>query len=603
MKKLLCISLLLCGITQVSVGQDIITLKDGGIINAKVVYEDSATVKYKLLSNLTGPTWVKSKASIRSIKRAEERPRVIDFSSCDGRKRKKNKKCPSGESIVAALDSIYEQGISAWRNMAWYVANLPSCIQENCIRHFYLENFKNACAVEETGDILRYGVIYLYLGGEDEKAEVISIIAKIYAREEDEAMVGIMIRLLEEYSKENDDLFDTDIERLKEETHKLLHPYRWEESIRGKWVMLNRITDEAVIELQSPTILEIKDVTKPFGANLLIPSQKIPKGKNTTASSESYYTKQINISQSLVFRGLDNYAVIQFASMSVKDRRWMTDIVTTTLETNRKTSAEMLATIRSYGKVSLEERLAASLATELTFATLNALVKTLNTSSKNDQVYNIVLFPRDTNVINSFVSHVDVTTLATSGETPKSVYNKHIKDRKNLMVRWEESDSVYFVSRNKQIISLSPMSINDELFEEYNSIKRKHSLRNPAYFIPMITGTLLSGYIIKKGVDYNYESYERDEFGNKIPNGLGGYLFDSRKTAKAVICWTGGALLCMSTIMGIPMIISNNREKAFIQLNRRNVEKLRRKASVDVTMLPTYDIEHDCLGANLNISF
>lgn len=596
---------LVCMYTMIVSAQSIIYFKDGTIANVKIVYEDSLVVKYKLLSNPSGPTWVKSKENIMSISKHEELLQqngdTLDFTSCDGQKKNKVKNCPSGKTIVSAIDSLYDNDnrgtTAAWRDIPKYVGSLPSCIKENCIHSYFLNRFRGGCLTEDPFRIIRDGEIYLYLGADEERAEVISIVAKMYAREENEVNAYGWISKLEDYSKENDNLFDNEVEQLRKEVYDILHPYRWEDEIKGKWVMLNNITDGAS-ELESPLILEIHNVKSSSGANLLLPSQSIPIQIGMTCSSSSFYNQQINISQNLDFDGINNYAVLQFATMSVNDRRWLTGIVNSTLEENRETSAQMQSTIYSYSKVPIEERLAISVATKLTFAAINAWVKTWNTSSKKDMVYNFVLSPKSHNVMNAFVTHVDATTKTTANESPRTIYNKYIKDRKNQMVRWEECDSVYFVSSNNQLISLTPMPEDDPLFNEYNAIDAKHSILKPAYFVPMIAGNILGVLMIKKGFYY-------DDLvdANKVPNIYGGYDVDSRDIAKAVLCWVGGGLVCFFSTIGIPIICSHNEEKAFMKLNKRNIEKLRRKATVSLSMAPQYDVYHDCLGANINISF
>lgn len=611
MKKIFLL-VLVCMYTMIVSAQSIIYFKDGTIANVKIVYEDSLVVKYKLLSNPSGPTWVKSKENIMSISKHEELLQqngdTLDFTSCDGQKKNKVKNCPSGKPIVSAIDSLYDNDnrgtTAAWRDIPKYVGSLPSCIQEKCIHSYFLNRFKGSCLTEDPFRIIRDGEIYLYLGADEERAEVISIVAKMYAREENEVNAYGWISKLEDYSKENDNLFDNEVEQLRKEVYDILHPYRWEDEIKGKWVMLNNVKNESVTELENPLILEIKSVEKTDGARLLEPGQRIPRQKSTTADSESFYTKQINISQGLFFDGDNNYAVMQFGTMSVWDARWMTGIVNSTLDINRDTQSKMQATIYSYSsKVPIEEQFAASLATELTFATLNAIVKNLNTSFKSDRVYNIVLYPQNHNVMNSLVSFVDATTKTTAAETPTTIYHKYIKDKKTHMVRWEESDSVYFVSKNKKIISLTPMSLDDPLFQKYHAIKRKHSLLNPAYFIPMVAGNILGCIMIKKGIDYNYAQYYRDSNGNRIPNGLGGYMVDEKTSNKAFLFLIGGGVACITTITAVVTIMKTSREKAFIDLNRRNIEKLRRKTAVSVSMAPQYDVYHDSFGANINISF
>lgn len=556
MKKLLfafgfvLISNLLCA-------QDTIVLKDGSRILAKILEIDADGVHYKTWSNQNGPTWTKSYNSIKSIKR-------------EGAKNISKNKTVKSEPKTGSSN---------------------------------LEMFENAITSSNEENIIRYGQAYLNSGEEAELPRVVQTLALIYAARGDEQNSTVYIEKLKKYSSDNDDMFDDDIANLQKETYALLHPRRLEDDMKGKWVLLEKVSYKGSTEkiLYNPIILDIKDVSKSNGANMITPEQKVPRQTKVFSPSLAF-NNQINTSQALVFNGLNKYAAIQFASLVIKDRRNNTDLAHTLLDDSRKMSAELNATIRT-SKANIEDKLAASALTALTTAAIDILAYRLNTSSKTDEVYNMVLFPKNEKVMNSYVSHVSATTTTTSNSDPNTVYNEYIKDKRMQFVRWDESDSIFFVSANRKPITLSTISADNPVLDKYWQIKKRYSIRDPHYFIPIIGGNILGIILLKKGSDLNKQSYITDGYGNKIPNGHGGYLFDDKMSTKASIELGIGAMCCALSTEVTLLLAQKKREKAFMDLNRRNIEKLRQKAKASMSVSPTYSAENNAMGAAVNIKF
>lgn len=613
MKKIyiFCVLLLLSNLAS---SQDTLLMSDGSRLAVKILDITNDKIQYKTWSNLNGPTWTKSLANIKSIRREKERNDVttsLDFTECglivvsEEKMRKKEKM--SGNIIVRAIDSIYDVNVDmptlARRNLSQYMSNLPKYIRQECVEKYYLDQFNKAVANEEIDDIVKNGETYLYLGAEDELPRVIEVLAKVFAIDGNEGKAYVMIGKLKEYSAQNDNMLDEDIARLEQETYALLHPRRLEDDLCGKWVLLGNVSYKGFTNsnLYSPLILEINDVSLSSGAHLIDPEQKVPR-PHGVSNPMLAYDRKINTSQAIAFDGQNKCVALQFASLSIKDRRWLTGLSHDLLEQNRDTRAKMNATIVSQID-DFQEQLAATAMTAMATATLDVIYKSLNTSSKTDNVYNMVLFPRTDNVLNAYVSHVNVKTITTENANPRSVYNEYVKDKRMRFVRWEEKDSIFFMSANSRPITLREISLEDPLFNEYRQIKRKHSLRNPAYFLPLIAGNVIGALLIKKGVDLDYECFERDANGDKIPNGHGGYLFDEKKLGKAVAAWSIGGILCFATTIAVPKIMFDNRKNAYMDINRRNLEKLRQKAKASMSISPSYDPYNNSLGANINLSF
>lgn len=609
MKKAL-IALVLLLLTITASAQDTIVLKDGSRFLAKILDMDADGVHYKIWTNLDGPTWTKSYTSIKSVKRqgqtaakndAQKTPK-LDFSRCgepvpiENKRKGKAKKqkeapCITGDEIVRTIDSIYRgdrnNNAAAWRDIPQYINGLPPCIKKQCIEEYYLNQFNNAVTSKNENSIIYFGEIYLYAGGESELPMVSSVLATIFASRGNEQATNTYIDKLKHYSAQNDNMLDEDITKLQKETYALLHPRRLEDDMKGKWVLLEKISYKGFSDekLYSPFILEIKNVRKETGAHILLSQQEVPKQKDMITPSLAY-NNQINTSQALLFDGNNRYAAIQFASVLVKDRRGNTELAHTILESNRDTRAKMNATIIS-SKASIEDKLAASVMTVLYTGAVDILARSLNTSSKTDEVYNMVLFPKNDNVMNAYVSHVSVTTTTSEAGNPTGVYNDYIKDKRMQLVRWEESDSIFFVSKNRQPITLSSISANSTLLEEYYQIKRKYSLSNPKILVPFVALNVVGVIMIRKGIKAMNDVMPGE--GDKYMNGLG-------ISSIGVLAFTIGDV-------AIPSICVNKQKKIYMDVNRRNIEKLRQKASASVAVAPTYEPQHNTFGASVKLSF
>lgn len=587
--------------------QDTIILKNGSRFLAKIIDIDAEGIHYKIWTNLDGPTWTKSFANIKTIKREGNKasssqvtkPAELDFSRCGTplpvdkksnkvAKNRKEKPCMSGDDVVRTIDSIYDNSsVPNKENFVRYISGLPTCIQRQCIENYYLEQFEKAVASENENKIIRYGETYLYIGAEAELTRVTQAVALVYASQGNEQAVNNTIEWLRHYSAENDNMLEEEISNLQEETYSLLYPRRLEDDMKGKWVLLEKLSYKGITTetLYSPLILEIKDVRKESGANILLPRQKVPKQKVMITPSLAY-NRQINTSQALLFDGINRYAAMQFASLVVKDRRGNTELAHSILESNRDTRAKMNATIAS-SKASIEDKLAASLMTGLYTGAVDAFVRHLNASSKTDEVYNFVLFPQKDNVMNAYVSHVSVTTTTPERGNPTSIYNDYIKDKKMRFVRWEENDSIFFVSTNRKPITLNTISADNPLLNEYWQIRKKHSLRNPRYFVPMAAGSIIGFVMIRSGVKQIKASK----------------INDDKMLMKGILKAAFGGVLIEVINIERPMTMVANREKAYMEINRRNIEKLRQKGKASMTVSPTYSAANNSMGASINISF
>lgn len=582
MKKVVLLTIMIVS-ALVTDAQDTIVFRTGEKVIARVLSESPTEVSYKQWTNLSGPTWKKQKSGISAIKRgprtAIQFGQTLDF-SVNGTGKMKTK-CLSGEEIVRHIDSIYTSSRNldnVGKSMQGYMESLPSCIRKQSVQKYYLDRYDASKASGIAEYILQDGETYLLSGGEERFVEVLEDIVMLYSSIQVESFVTWWMNYLESYSKENEDIFVEDIVRLQKESSDILHPYKWSEDIQGKWVLLDKVGNSH--DVSDFLIVEVNDVDRPEGgAHLVESSGKVRLQGSHTPSLGNLYTGQINTSQDIFFNEVSQYAIFQFASQQLKDRRWATDLVHGVQDANRKNEVEMRATI-STSDASIGEKMAADVMVTLSTAALNGLVSRLNVSSTYTRVYSFTVFPNSPNVMNALVSYtsVKVETPNTAGGQPKQYYNDYVTNKKSRLVRWEEEDSVFFVSANGKPITLTPMSLDDPTLDDYRHIKDRYSLKNPALFLPLIVGDMAGIWMITSASDVS----SKKEFSYKMG---------------------GGVLLCIVATLTPIIIMKNGREFAYYELNRKNLAKLRRKASASLTLSPTYCLDRNALGAAVNLSF
>ena len=561
--------------------QDTIVFHTGEKVIVQIFSETPTEVSYKQWSNLSGPIWKKQKSGISAIKRGPRNTiqsgQKLDFSMNGSGKMKT--KCLSGEEIVRHIDSIYTSSRkldNVSKSMQGYMEALPSCIRKQSVQKYYLDRYDESKASGIAEYILQDGETYLFSGGEERFVEVVEDIVMLYSSIQAESFVTWWMNYLESYSKENEDIFAEDIVRMQKESRDILHPYKWSEDIRGKWVLLDKVGNSH--DVSDFLIVEVNDVDRPEGgAHLVESTGKVKLQGGHTPSLGNLYTGQINTSQDIFFNEVSQYAIFQFASQQLKDRRWATDLVHGVQDANRKNEVEMRATI-STSDATFAEKMKADVMVTLSTAALNGLVSRLNVSSTYTRVYSFTVFPNSPNVMNALVSYtsVKVETPNTAGGQPKQYYNDYVTNKKSRLVRWEEEDSVFFVSANKTPITLTSMSIDDPTLDEYRQIKKKYSMRNPAFFIPLVMGNVVGVWMIANA---------------------------SGVSSKKNFMLMGGVLLCGGATVAPIVAMQYGRESSFYELNQKNLAKLRRKASASLTLSPTYYPDNNAMGAAVNLSF
>lgn len=586
MKKSLLISILATLAIYLH-AQDLIILNNGEKIEAKITEVSETEVRYKKWTNLSGPIWVKKMSEIEHIKYQKDRllkqwtfkeGELWDFTNCSSTSEvyPNPSRYISGNEIVSMIDFYYFNAQKGKINS--YIDKLPSSINEECIQQYYLEQFYYACDNENEHDIIKYGETYIIIDGEDELPTVLPIVAKIYALQGNETKANLLINEFEYYSKANDDLFNDDVTQLKQETHEILHPRRMEDDVKGVWVNIDDYLPKygAGAGIFNPTILIINDVAKPNGANLIKFMQPITLVKEDGKQIISFH-ESINTSQGISFNGKANLIALQFASEHITDNTWLTGIASIGAEGTRQFNAEMTATIWSSNRTA-SQKFTTDLATSIILQGIENLFSKMNYSSRKIENYSIILTPKSENIMNAQVWHIEQTV-----DNEGHVYNgNNYENKKKQFVRWEDSDGLLFVSRDKKPITLHPLVDDDPILDEYKMIKKKTSFWRPQYSIPFFVGNAAGVYLLYASINT---------------------LTTEHNDLKFFGLFMGGFTTILVSSLVPPLRASAKREHLYNEYNMRNLEKLKRKAQTEVSVAPLYNPANNAIGASVNLSF
>ncbi len=526
-------------------GPSLLIFTDGSSMEVSLVEVNDDVVRYKNWSYLNGPTWIKPRSYVADIKQDNI---TLDFS--DDKSTGYNK-IISGNEIVRHIDSLYYNNYStgnviiASRDIPIYIKSLPNNINLKKIHGYYFEKLEQAQKTANDDEIIRYGEIYMYVGGEKNIEGVIRQVAVIYASRGNEDMVNNMIEKLRILSFENDNVYDAYVKKLEIETYKLLHPISPEDEYIGTWIEVAEKYHGI-----NPLILKINDTKDPYNGVNMLENDAILTLKKHDSKKYIVYPNMINVSQVSSYRGDLRRYQMQFSSDSVSDFSWMLDYQTKLLEYNSKKTATDLANAKLKNK-SQKEIFTETYANVLSSQLLQVSIQNLSYTYANAKHYLFSLSePISTNFIIAQEEHSKIQSSATRYGSDIYGFDDH---KSVIFVRWEEKDSLVFVSQNYEPITLTPFKKNDPLLRDYYKIKKSTSFAHPKYFLPFLAGCALSGYFMYLGVI--------NDKGSAFVTGI-----------------VGGAVATLSASIAIPILLSEkHRKKKFAELNSLNYEKVKQK--------------------------
>lgn len=573
-------ALLLVSAGFIAIAQDTLYFYDGTKLPVRLIDVSTNEVSYKNWSNLNGPTWKKPRSAIADIIYKDavvpsKEEAVIDFSK--GKSLGSDEM--SGNEIIRHIDSLYTNNynngnmIIASRDIPLYMQSLPNSVNKKKIHNYYFDKF--IWALENSNgsdnDIIKYGEIYLYIGAEKEFDGVITNLAKVYASNGEKPKVDNMIERLKSYSAKYNNEYDEVVEKLKKVTFDLLNPKSVEEQYVGTWIEIAEKYHGI-----NPLILKINDLST-GNLRLLVNAADLSLEKHN-GKNEIIYDKSINFPQGGIgYNGNIGRFTAQFATTKISDNSWMLEYQKKMLEYSNKKTAEELAEM----KVKNQSQKKVFTDTYFNILSQNLLQAEMRSLPYTYSKYELYLF--------SFSKPISNVIIA------QEAYNKRIitdtqygadefaidDDKSVLFVRWEEEDSLMFVSGNGLPITLSPFGKKDPLVKEYYQIKRSTSFGRPQCLIPFLAGTALGGYLMYLGI----KGLINDKYG-------------------VYAAGFSGGLITISTAIAVPVsLCKKQRNKKFAELNTRNYEKAKQKIPAEFAFSPLYNPFNSTIGASVNLNF
>lgn len=596
MKQLFIIIVSLFTTTTLAIAQDTIFLNSGKSLVVEIISESPESVKYKLWSNLKGPDWVEKQSNINRIKRAHTLPTVpsaLDFSNCNANnnnkktKDKRKPKCPSGNRIVAHIDSLYFFNVTSARNdIQQYVTSLPTCINRKCIYEFYHDRFEASRSSGVPEYIVRDGEVYLFLYKGEDYVDVASVVSRMYARQDKEEKVNYWIEQLKQYSAENDNLLDDDVAALEKETQELLHPKRKEDLAKGVWVRLMMERDwGGLLHWNKLKIMRIDYFDPPTDGIKMggePPKKRYLHSPSACVNgSDVLFGAEVNTSQGVDFQPTSGVITTMFASKKVKDLTWLNGTANILIDGSQQLAAGLKSTLITSKGVSVGQKLGYSILIDAGTSIVSHLLGEMTHSRTEQRIWNYIMMQTSDDIMSANETYT-YAWCDNDGRQHSSGYDS----KPVFFVRWAPEDSIIFVDVEKGIpVTLEPVEASNPLLKEYYAAKKEYTFWQPKYAIPVFGSFALMSVGLGVGIDL---------------------IVKSNTNAKLI----GGIILLVATpsVMTIPIVVSESKRLSKIKnvyknINDRSYEKLKQKYEAQISLGPGYTPENNGCGIAVNLNF
>lgn len=469
---------------------------------------------------------------------------------------------------------------SATSRTAAYMASLPSGFDRKALAAHYslrMEAFSEAGDADSLLTVCRAAAL---TDMPDLLPMAYEGMAQVYASQGDTGKLTATIDAFSAFSAtQAGDPWASTIGALREEYDDVLHPVPFIDKVRGTWVCYSRSLFNSGYPWLTFTINNLE--------NNGITLDNIPGYMPGHGDKDLY-----RLYRSQFLGGTDGQ--IDAAFGSDKFNQGDAKFAESGFEATRKFRADMRGNIAA-SNASFGNRLAYSAATEITASLLDALFSSSANSTKKVAALNLRL---DMNSPKTFTSQVEYynyeVNVNNMNYTPRPVFSGNAG-----FVKWEASDSIYFVDSKMEIHGQGPVSA--EYLAKYNAIKEKYSWKRAKYLLPLIGTEIACAGLLTGGIIMMTDCVEKDEFGHDIYDSDGARKI---KTGKL----TGGVIVAALGYVGAiitPFIISGNRTShrsiALDELNKENMKKLQKKATL--SLAPTFEPRDMALGLGAKINF
>ena len=364
-----------------------------------------------------------------------------------------------------------------------FIINLERPVYQELLQHYY-DAFYEAGSNNELDAAAALAFKHVMLGGKEDEELMWDIILTKYGFENATNNLRFLMKMFNEISIAKDSVYQNTIDSITSVYYDVMYPNTLR-SMQGYWVSLNDPMTDGSLAPIPDYIINVADVRSPNGTTIL----SAPKCNWYTRKKKGLWLSQIYGNWPLRYSYETGYneetqtVQILFSSQSKKIAN--TKLQHQALDMVQNLEAAMYASLEQY-QDELNRQFAANvlsfndwgaktaagfginIAVRLAAAVLiYAIVYTSNIETA--EAYEIRLTPQVPQVLDVSVRYEYARHNYNNGKT------KHTEDTKKLtFVKWEETDSVVFISKRLQpIFCGDTLSVNSPLLERFNAKKDK----------------------------------------------------------------------------------------------------------------------------------
>ena len=397
------------------------------------------------------------------------------------------------QEAIDTVENIFNQHFSvvnpcvsyamAEEHLSRFIINLEPPVYKKLLQHYY-DAFYEAGSNNELDAAAALAFKHVMLGGKEDEELMWDIILTKYGFENATNNLRFLMKMFNEISIAKDSVYQNTIDSITSVYYDVMYPNTLR-SMQGYWVSLNDPMTDGSLAPIPDYIINVADVRSPNGTTILSSpkckwSVKKKKGKwqnQTQGYSPLRYSYEIGYNQET------QTLQILFGSQSKKIAN--TELQHQSLDMVQNLEAAMSASLEQY-QSELNRQLAANVLSFNDWGAKSALGLAINFTMKlvaaimtdiiiyasnieTAEAYEIRLTPQVPQVLDVSVRYEYARHNYNNGKT------QHAEDTKKLtFVKWEETDSVVFISKRLQpIFCGDTLSVNSPLLERFNAKKDK----------------------------------------------------------------------------------------------------------------------------------
>ena len=364
-----------------------------------------------------------------------------------------------------------------------FIINLERPVYQELLQHYY-DAFYEAGSNNDLDTATALAFKHVMLGGKEDEELMWDIILTKYGFENATNNLRFLMRMFNEISIAKDSVYQHTIDSITSVYYDVMYPTTLR-SMQGYWVSIDERTNDDSLAPIPDYIINVADIRSPNGTTILSSpkckwSVKKKKGKwqnQTQGYSPLRYSYEIGYNQET------QTLQILFGSQNKKIAN--TALQHQSLDMVQNLEAMMSASLEQY-QSELNRQLAANVLSFNDWGAISALGLAINFTMKlavaimtdiiiyasnieTAEAYEIRLTPLVPQVLDVSVKYGYARHNYNNGKT------QHTEDTTKLtFVKWEETDSVVFISRRVQpIFCGDTLPVNSPLLEKFNAKKDK----------------------------------------------------------------------------------------------------------------------------------